>query len=140
MKRPPENCPYCGQAVPPWVEKSRDKIFGYWRAALRDPPPEKAGVPSDQKGTPTKTPKCDGDPIRSPHLEQLPDSGMADFPMTEKEITNFALSVFAGVLSRYRDFYGTIVGDSQFPAATAFIKGAAAAVVAVRSRPRMEKN
>jgi hypothetical protein len=92
-------------------------------------------VPTGQEGTPPERSKGDGDLIRGPLLGQLPESGMADgLPMTQKEISNFALSLFAEALVTYREsFYEAVVSGSKFPVATAYIKGAVHAVMTLQA-------
>jgi hypothetical protein len=95
-----QHCPHCRGKIPGKIILSwGQSCLSRKRRRLRAPDGKKADALPGQESTPPKTPKCDGDPICPPPFKQLPDSGMADFAMTENEVTNFALSVFAGVLS-----------------------------------------
>ena len=73
---------------------------------------------------------------------QLPVPGIDSLSIEDKEAVAFALALFTEVLAAtWERFYETIVGDDKFPVATPFIKGAAAAAIALRARSmRQGKN
>jgi hypothetical protein len=116
---------------------------------FRDQPPdEKASASPAKEDAPTQVtkevPRTKGqlDPTEAQLLAQIIKRHTEGLPFQEVEFMAFGLSVFAEMAARYRgDFYKVIVGDSQLPVPTAFIKGACAAAVALRSSgPRQGKN